>query len=517
MLLWPLSVRQGQGQKMTELSAIATRAMQLVHEGKELDADDLMVTATNQALEEFGVKSKEYSIALFEHAVVCMANGNEYECIELLNRAMVAAPADSSGDAFRAKLNSELGQVYLRRDELMNARFSFEACIDLRERCFGTGHPEYASGLLDLAELDLKEGNAKSALELAERSMIVFDSVRNVLMFDAIAVSSLARMDLQCEELDLLPLAARLNADDAEIMVERIIDKLISYSPEQQYCVLHQILVFVNTLSDCHAWTRLQLLEQLAIQARVMQEYDLSCQYWEACESIGRDMFAADPVEFFNARFEWAATLLSAGNNDHAETILIHTLGEAKTLGRGDMLSDSLRQYARFLSRTGRLNDAEYYLKEAIAVAESDGGADVQAMSYADFGVFLSHTGRYDESVPVLNQSLTFERSSDEVVRKVPQHLAVKSDSDICGCFGDVDVNSVWRRILEEVDPRRTLEKIIAGVSLTDTGGLDIELLKKPKRTEEWLIDKFSNRLLECLAEERQKLNRTRLRQSGLR
>ncbi|MBY0547630.1 MAG: tetratricopeptide repeat protein [Candidatus Obscuribacterales bacterium] len=502
---------------MTELSPLATQAMQLIHEGKSTDAEDLMVMAVNQALDEFGVKSKEYSIALFEHAVVCMANDNEYECIELLNRAMVAAPADSSGDAFRAKMNSELGRVYLRRDELMNARFSFEACVDLRERCFGAEHPEYASGLLELSELDLRESKAESALALAERAFVIFQPVMHVLTFDAIVLSSLARLSLQYEQLDLTPLAAMLSADDAEIMAERVIDKLATYSHELQYCILHQTLVLINSLPECHPETRLLLMEQLAMHARAMEEYELACQYWEACEALGRELFDVDPLAFLNARFEWAATLLSAGNADHAETILIHTLGEAKAMGRGDMLSDALRQYARFLSRTGRLTDAEHYLKEAITVAESDGGADVQAMSYADLGVFLSHTGRYDESVAVLNQALTYEISSADILQKVPQHLSVKSDADICGCFGDVDVNTVWRRILGEVDPRRTLEKIIASVSLTDAGGLDIELLKKPKRTEEWLIDKFSNRLLESLGEERQKLNRTRLRQAGLR
>lgn len=500
---------------MMALSHTAVRALELVREGNGPDADDLMVTAAENALMEFGMKSPAYSGLLYEHAVVCLANGSEYEAVEFLHRALGAAPLDQPGQIFKAKVLAELGTLHCKREEFEEAIRSLEECVQVREKCFGTAHPEYAAALLDLAEALVRDSQIEEALTRADQAREIFEPIVDPLAFDALTISCLARISLNVELPDVFDLASKLSTDDLSVMVDRMIDKMSDFSPQSQYHILVHTFAAVDQLETTSNETRVQYLEQLGFHARKMGEYDVACKHWQDCEALGRAIYATDPFAFLNARFEWAATLLDAGSFEYAESILSHTLAQTKQLDRLDMVSDTLRQYARFLSRRGRFSDAEGYLHEAIALAESEG--ENEALCLTDYGVFLSHCGRYDEAMLTLRKALEYETSQENVRKKIHKHLAVKSDGDVCGCYADVDIERVWRAVLEEVDPRKTLEKIFADVTLSESGDVQVQLLRNPKRTEEWTINKFTAHFIDTLAEERGKLNKARLIQSGLR
>jgi tetratricopeptide (TPR) repeat protein len=70
-----------------------------------------------------------------------------------------------------------LAQIDASLDDRAGARTLLQRALAIRERAFGAGHPQVAEVLLDLGNVDLADGDAKAAQASLERALTIVEGV----------------------------------------------------------------------------------------------------------------------------------------------------------------------------------------------------------------------------------------------------------------------------------------------------------------------------------------------------
>ncbi len=497
-----------------QYSATANQAFMLLQQGQDLEADDLMVEATANALTNFGPKSIAYMTCLREHAMLLQSMGNLIESAEFLNQAREISPTGKDGEKLKATVCADLGQVLTAKGDFREAEKAFEECLQISAQCYGTNHPEYGVALLNLGEAKLHCGKCTEAIRFADGAREILDIARSELAYDALAIAGVARQSIG-ESPERLGIAASyLTPNDLTVLARRVIERLTAFPSHLQSPVLERLYHDLNGLPALSDENRLSLLEQLSYHLDRDEDYAKAEKYWRECKKLADEL--DDPELIINSIAETGKTIARAGNFDDAEKELIEALNLAQKWQQPVLVAFAMRGYSWILARHNRLKDAELYLRQALVIARQSGNDQAVFANLVDCGVFLHHIGRYEESTEALQEAIAVDTEYLHLVERAVLHLQTAGEELVCGCFGDVDVKQICDDIADEIDPEFIFNELISGITIDKKGSVSIQLSRSPNSQEESLLDDYCVKIMEALGQARRIANKQRWRTTGL-
>ena len=485
-------------------SEALTAALGLLDEGKDLDADDLMLRHTDQVKSEHGDPSAEYASALFEHGLL-LYRANDFECTDFMRVAAVVASKVEGAEQLQGRITITLGDLLIDMEKYSEARDVLLQSVASRAVCYGEGHVEYANALLSLAYAEWMDGDAQGGLAHLEDALKIFELANDVQRFDAATLMSVIHKSLG-DDVQTFTRFTKLSTVDLGQLIDQTTNYIERFEWNLQAKVFEELYLTSLDFENALYVQQAALAEQAAFCCKNAGEFARSELYWNAAMAIAERN--NDFESLLSLRADLALTLLEAGETDRSETHFIEVMSECQKRGMHGLLSFSLRKYGRLLETAGRASECEQYLRKAIDAARNSSDTQDAGLALAELGVYLHHQSRYGEAEPFLSEARELIRPEHGWHGMVEDHLEATMDEHACGCTDDDEVYECVSDFINESGPP-WVEELIGDVRIDRLNQIRVNLRREPSPEEEEALDAFSEELLEKVRQMRRSQKRS--------
>jgi hypothetical protein len=193
------------------------QALELLRQGKTVEAEETVQAAARQAKEQFGGESHPYEIATNDFAHVLLATGQYPRAAKVLYE-VCARPVPPGDQARRDRLTFlvNFAKALELSGELDGAEKVLRDGLNGRRQVYGEGHPGYAFGVEPLAALLLRRGKPAEAMELLGDAIRAYGRVGH----PRIAAPIVLRAEALKAQGDPRPAFADLDPLPAEVIEE---------------------------------------------------------------------------------------------------------------------------------------------------------------------------------------------------------------------------------------------------------------------------------------------------------
>jgi tetratricopeptide (TPR) repeat protein len=409
------------------------RAMALLQSGETLRAEELVRDAARAAEAEFGPKSPQHATAQNALGAVLMNLDRLDWAVDAFRQAAaVYIPDDTQVARDRLTYLMNLGYCLERAGRFPEAEQVLRDGLDARRLFYGRQHPGYAFGLEPLADLLLRTGKAREALEAIDETVENFWKNGHPRVATALALRAeilkAAEIDVSpFEKLDLLP------DDIVGEMAETILSRIDYQRPAANLRrVLDDLLPLVTArFGEQHRLAILTLQHSANLDRHlddpVAREAALR-RLLAVAEAGGNDNLALQAVQGL------ALALSESGQQEQAEATYRDALRRAERRGDEALRSQVLRNFGLFLSENERKTEAEELLRAAVAAAAPTPDAEMLSRGQIALGVFLQHAGRLDEAKALLTAALGGIDPAHPDAVCARSHLDAVTAGSSCGC-----------------------------------------------------------------------------------
>jgi tetratricopeptide (TPR) repeat protein len=407
-------------------------ALTLLRDGQLVKAEELMKRTVRRVADEHGENSAEWASAQSDMGNVLLRAQQPAWAAECF-RAAVAVPA---GDDKQAWLGYQLnlGIALTLSDRLDEAAETLWKSRAGRREFYGPDHVGYAAGLEPCAEVLLRLGDHKGALEAIEEAVPIFQSAGHQRMASAVALRGVIRQ-ANGQTGPLFPGLADLPdhvveqvATIAAVRVRQGID------PDAAYLlVAHLANALRERLGPDHPAT-VDAFNNLATQAGARGDHNARvAALRRVLASYDRQDRALDALA---AATSIAEALGEAGETDKSLTRYEDAAARAERIGQAGRISQAQFDWGLALLNADRLEPAAERLGEAVTAARAGDDPELLGSVAAAYGICLQHLGRPADARHALEDALSVLEPRHDAAHAARAHLVALLDSQDCGCAG---------------------------------------------------------------------------------
>jgi tetratricopeptide (TPR) repeat protein len=409
-------------------------ALALLRDGRVADAEEMMKRAVREVAEKHGEHSAAWAAAQSDMGNVLLRADQPAWAAECF-RAAVTMPVPPGEDPQR-----RLGyQLNLGIALALSGRLE-EAADALRKSCarrlafFGRKHAGYALGLEPLADVLLRLGDHKGALEAIDKALAIFQRTGHERLAGAVALRGVI---LQADGWTT-PLFPAL-ADLPDHLVERVATIAATrvrrdVDPASAQLLLAQLATAVrDRLGPDHAAT-LGAFTALAERAGERGDHaGRTAALRRVLASYDRQDRALDALA---AATSIAEALGEAGETDKSLTRYEDAAARAERIGQAGRISQAQFDWGLALLNADRLEPAAERLGEAVTAARAGDDPELLGSVAAAYGICLQHLGRPADARHALEDALSVLEPRHDAAHAARAHLVALLDSQDCGCAG---------------------------------------------------------------------------------
>ncbi|HTJ35069.1 MAG TPA: hypothetical protein VL738_17715 [Dactylosporangium sp.] len=479
-------------------------ARSLLHEGRLVDAEAVLARELQAVTERHGAGSEQWASAQCDLGNLLINADQTGRAIQCYEHAVSVAPGtDQEFRKAHLTYRLNLGLALRMAGRLDEAEAQLRAGADDRLAFYGRPHPGYAFGLIPLAELLLRRGDAAQARQVIEEAVGNLWRNRHDHVADALALRAEIVLadgsgaaifpDLRAlpDEMvqRLTPSVTNRLEDDGDPAVYRAVlsalattlDARLGPDHPATFSAVAALANVARTLSD-HA-TRAQAIE------RVLSSYDRRGEAERALNTLlGLALAQGD-----------------AGDDEAALRSYAAAYDRAAHIGNPELTSQTLRNWGLALKDADRPAEAEPRLRDAVAYAARGADPDLLGRAHIALGLFLQHEDRLADACPVLEQGLAVldPVHPDALIGR--SHLTAVIAGETCGCGNMAGtIEDAYREFVLAHLPADLLARLDVTVADGDFQ-VDVHLNREPTQEE---LQRLNAVMQSAYAEFRRRLTR---------
>jgi tetratricopeptide (TPR) repeat protein len=417
-----------------QTSPAMQQAIELIRQGKNADAEELLRRSLRLAEERAGPGSHACAVAHNDLGTLLSFLGDPKRACSHYRQAC-AGPLPTETQALRDRLTHllNLAATLETLGDLNDAEAAYRQGVAGRARFYGREHPGHAFGQEPLAALLLHKGRHQEALNLLEEVVDNFRHNGHPRIATALALRAEALKAVGSTR----PPFAGLDALPEELIVEMAgkVQERRSIDPVRSRAVLADLLPLIEQrFGPDHAHTRNVLTTIANHEAEQGEDCNHDVRLDATRKVLASLRRTGQKEQALHVRQGLALALNVAGRDDEALTVYREALEEALGTDDRGLISQIRRNYGLFLIDRGRLPEGEGELRLAVEAAEAAEDLDRWGRGEAALGVFLMHRQRPDEARPFLERALTHLDPSHADSVCARHHLNALVQGQACSC-----------------------------------------------------------------------------------
>jgi tetratricopeptide (TPR) repeat protein len=460
-----------------------TEAIGLLHRGERVRAEEVLTAAVRAARTRFGLRSVQYAQAQNDLGTLLLHLGQTARAVEAFREAVaVNLPDNRQATRDRLTYQTNLAEALARNGALDEAEKVLRKNLAGREAFYGRTHPGYAFGLEPLANVLLRQGKPKAALEAVEEVVSNFRRNRHPRIATALALRAeiykAAEVDTPAfHDADDLP--DDLIAELAGAVLERVDET----HPEPGRRMLQDLLPLVRERLGTQHRLTLNVLTMIANLERF--HGDVEARTAAIRQVIATQDELGERALALNSVLGLALALSEGGRTAEALETYEDAVRRSDEIGDPALTAQALRNYGLLLSELDRRPAADEKLRAALESARASGDRTMIGRCAIALGIFLQHDGQLDEARGLLAEALDLMDPAhpDAIVGR--NHLNAIDTSGACGC-GDISQaiaqafrDFVWARL-----PEGLLDHLDVSLSEDNNFHVKVHLNREPTQDE---------------------------------